>query len=317
MDDDRPGARVTLPPIDEVEVPSIILIERAYQRSLHDVICRKDMFRIWQKVGAACAATMLQGKGVRFPGIADLTFDVKGLPMYSLERDMNVLLKQFGSGHGVRWESAHKFFPCREASLLATLPLESVAKSLNARRAKKDKARRAAGVVEPPNKHKRTFDRAVVGMVVHRIFSEMIRAARMSTISLALTLDDVGEFVYYSGPSGDGLGARGYLGVRFRLDFLAALRRTRAREMIEHPRTRRAASDRDGMPYVREFLDPSVVEPKKLLAAPGMGELSPRIARALAPSRSGRRAEKPRHVRRARLTRCRTSRRRARAGACS
>ena len=84
MDDDRPGARVTLPPIDEVEVPSIILIERAYQRSLHDVICRKDMFRIWQKVGAACAATMLQGKGVRFPGIADLTFDVKGLPMYSL-----------------------------------------------------------------------------------------------------------------------------------------------------------------------------------------------------------------------------------------
>ena len=176
--------------------------------------------------------------------------------------------------YGVKWEPAHKFFPSREASLLATLPLESVAKSLNARRAKKDRARRAAGVVEPPNKHRRTFDRAVVGMVVHRIFSEMIRAARMSTISLALTLDDVGEFVYYSGPSGDGLGARGYLGVRFRLDFLAALRRTRAREMIEHPAPTRWASARaDGMPYVREFLDPSVVEPKKLLAAPGMGEL--------------------------------------------
>ncbi|KAH8086133.1 serine/threonine kinase [Aureococcus anophagefferens] len=244
MDDDRPGARVTLPPIDEVEVPSIILIERAYQRSLHDVICRKDMFRIWQKVGAACAATMLQGKGVRFPGIADLTFDVKGLPMYSLERDMNVLLKQFGSGHG------------------------SVAKSLNARRAKKDRARRAAGVVEPPNKHKRTFDRAVVGMVAPDLQRDDPRAHVDDF--LALTLDDVGEFVYYSGPSGDGLGARGYLGARFRLTFAAAAQ-TRGDD--------RAPEDALGVGAGRwhalraRVPRPSVVEPKKLLAAPGMGEL--------------------------------------------
>ena len=39
MDESR-AARAPMPAIDDIEVPSIILIERAYQRTLHDMLCR-------------------------------------------------------------------------------------------------------------------------------------------------------------------------------------------------------------------------------------------------------------------------------------
>ena len=42
---------------------------------------------------------MLQGKGVRFDGVLDLTFDIEGQPMYKLERDQNVIPKTFGRAH--------------------------------------------------------------------------------------------------------------------------------------------------------------------------------------------------------------------------
>ena len=34
------------------------------------------MFRIWNALGTSIASTMLQGKGVRFDGVLDLTFDI-------------------------------------------------------------------------------------------------------------------------------------------------------------------------------------------------------------------------------------------------
>ena len=80
-------------------VPSNRLLGRVYRRKLHEVVCRKDMFRIWNALGTSIASTMLQGKGVRFDGVLDLTFDIEGQPMYKLERDQNVIVMTFGSGH--------------------------------------------------------------------------------------------------------------------------------------------------------------------------------------------------------------------------
>ena len=54
-------------------VPSNRLLGRVYRRKLHEVVCRKDMFRIWNALGTSIASTMLQGKGVRFDGVLDLT----------------------------------------------------------------------------------------------------------------------------------------------------------------------------------------------------------------------------------------------------
>ena len=68
-------------------VPSNRLLGRCYRRKLHEVVCRKDMFRIWNALGTSIASTMLQGKGVRFDGVLDLTFDIEGQPMYKLEKD--------------------------------------------------------------------------------------------------------------------------------------------------------------------------------------------------------------------------------------
>ena len=92
-------------------VPSNRLLGRVYRRKLHEVVCRKDMFRIWNALGTSIASTMLQGKGVRFDGVLDLTFDIEGQPMYKLERDQNVILKTFGSGHHAHWRAAHDFLP--------------------------------------------------------------------------------------------------------------------------------------------------------------------------------------------------------------
>ena len=127
-------------------VPSNRLLGRVYRRKLHEVVCRKDMFRIWNALGTSIASTMLQGKGVRFDGVLDLTFDIEGQPMYKLERDQNVILKTFGSGHHALWRAAHDFLPGDGAPVLATLPLESVAQSLNRRREERRKKREQAGV---------------------------------------------------------------------------------------------------------------------------------------------------------------------------
>ena len=83
MDDRTVGLKAPLPTIEQVEIPSITLIDRAYHRStkLHTTLCRKDMFRIWNRLGAAVCGTTLEGTGVRFPGSVDLSFDVKGAPM--------------------------------------------------------------------------------------------------------------------------------------------------------------------------------------------------------------------------------------------
>ena len=102
-----------------------------------------------------------------------------------------------------------------------------------------------------------------------QVLGQLIKSARAQTRSLALTLDRVGELVYTAGASGDGIGGRGYLAVRFRLDFLAALRRTHASNMIRRPVSRWAEARRHDKTTVREFMDPTVVVPKKLLAAPG------------------------------------------------
>ena len=83
MDDLTTGLKVALPTIEDVEIPTVTIIDRAYHRSakLHATLCRKDIFRIWNRLGAAVCGTMLEGKGVRFPGFVDLSFDVKGNPM--------------------------------------------------------------------------------------------------------------------------------------------------------------------------------------------------------------------------------------------
>ena len=194
------------------------------------------MFRIWNALGTSIASTMLQGKGVRFDGVLDLTFDIEGQPMYKLERDQNVILKTFGSGHHAHWRAAHDFLPGDGAPVLATLPLESVAQSLNRRREERQKKRLAAGVttdtlqlsrhgmggfektsstwgsdtmsgtLNPPKKqfvvnardHVKELDREVVLHVVQSIMAEFILCCRGPSKAVALTLERVGEFVYTS-----------------------------------------------------------------------------------------------------------------------
>ena len=135
---------------------------------MHDTLCRKDMFRIWNSLGTAVASLMLQGKGVRFPGLLDLSFDVRGEPMYAIEKDQNCILKHFGSGYNTHWEQAHGFLTNHEAPVLATLPLEAVAQSLNKRRAKRHKkGDRLARSDE--HGHIKVFDRRVVKLVVYNV----------------------------------------------------------------------------------------------------------------------------------------------------
>lgn len=276
MDESHPGALVRLPHIDDIELPSIMLLERAYQRSMNGHMSRREMFKIWNRLGCAVASTLLQGKGVRFPGIMDLSFDQRGRPMYELERDMNVVLKQFGSGHSVKWKKGHDFIAGARlirAPVLATLPLQTVADSLNAKHSKKHAAAVAAAKRRgdpPPVDRKKPLDRNVIGLVVHRVFSELIRAARTQTRSIALTLDDVGEFIYTAAADGDGVGARGHLVVRFRLDFVHALVKTQARQAIEAPKHRRVLANMEDRITTAEFLDPTIVTGHKLLAAPGL-----------------------------------------------
>ena len=318
-------------------VPSNRLLGRVYRRKLHEVVCRKDMFRIWNALGTSIASTMLQGKGVRFDGVLDLTFDIEGQPMYKLERDQNVILKTFGSGHHALWRAAHDFLPGDGAPVLATLPLESVAQSLNRRREERRKKREQAGVttdtlqlsrhgmggfertsstfgsdtmsgtLNPPKKqfvvkardHVKDLDREVVLYVVKSIMAEFIKACRGPSKAVVLTLERVGEFVYTSPeeevPHGttlpeedsrtvvvrheggkvttavkkEGLGGRGFLAVRFRRDFIQLLRQQHAATVIRRPIQRWSEARRHDKVTVREFLDPTVIIPGKLLEAPG------------------------------------------------
>jgi hypothetical protein len=313
-------------------VPSNRLLGRVYRRKLHEVVCRKDMFRIWNALGTSIASTMLQGKGVRFDGVLDLTFDIEGQPMYKLEKDQNVILKTFGSGHHALWRAAHDFLPGDGAPVLATLPLESVAQSLNRRREERRKKRESAGVttdtlqlsrhgmggfertsstfgsdtmsgtLNPPKKqfvvktrdHVKDLDREVVLYVVKSIMAEFILCCRGPSKAVALTLERVGEFVYTSpevevqpGTTGDdvivrheggkvitaikkeGLGGRGFLAVRFRRDFIQLLQQQHAATVIRRPISRWSEARRHDKVTVREFLDPTVIIPGKLLEAPG------------------------------------------------
>ena len=228
--------------------------------------------------------------------------------------------------------------------MLATLPLESVAQSLNRRREERRKKREQAGVttdtlqlsrhgmggfertsstfgsdtmsgtLNPPKKqfvvkardHVKDLDREVVLHVVKSIMAEFILACRGPAKAVALTLERVGEFVYTSpeveAPPGttlpdedsrtvvvrheggkvitsvksEGLGARGFLAVRFRRDFIQLLREQHAATVIRRPISRWSEARRHDKVTVREFLDPTVIIPGKLLEAPGFeGEKGP------------------------------------------
>lgn len=85
---------VPLPRIDDVEVPSYRLLRQAYNRALHKVLPMVDVEVVWRSkddalktkslsslgqlpviyrlVGRAMAASLLQGKGVRLPGLGFL-----------------------------------------------------------------------------------------------------------------------------------------------------------------------------------------------------------------------------------------------------
>ena len=313
---ERPG-HCRLPKIESVHVPSNRLLGRVYRRKLHKTVCRKDMFRIWNGLGASVASTLLQGKGVRFPGVMDLTFDIKGEPMYVLERDPNVILKTFGSGFHALWAPAHDFLPGDGAPVLATLPLQSVAQSLNKRRDERRRRRRddgdlghtfattsssrhamggfettmnssrfgatsdsmlaATGLVkkapvQPKTKDQvTTMDREVVLHVVSAVLSELIHACRGAATSVALTLDRVGEIVYTAHDGEEGLGGRGFLAVRFRRDFVELLKAQHAARVIREPIQRWSEARRHDKVTVREFLDPTIVIPGRLLEAPGFG----------------------------------------------
>jgi len=159
-----------------------------------------------------------------------------------------------------------------------------------------------SGTLNPPKKqfvvkardHVKDLDREVVLYVVKSIMAEFIKACRGPSKAVALTLERVGEFVYTSpeqevqpGTTGDdvvvrheagkvitavkkeGLGGRGFLAVRFRRDFIQLLQQQHAATVIRRPISRWSEARRHDKVTVREFLDPTVIIPGKLLEAPG------------------------------------------------
>ena len=163
-----------------------------------------------------------------------------------------------------------------------------------------------AGTLNPPKNNlwsrretTQGLDREVVLHVVKSIMAEFIKACRGPSKAVVLTLERVGEFVYTSPeeevPHGttlpeedsrtvvvrheggkvttavkkEGLGGRGFLAVRFRRDFIQLLRQQHAATVIRRPIQRWSEARRHDKVTVREFLDPTVIIPGKLLEAPG------------------------------------------------
>ncbi|KAJ1456801.1 hypothetical protein M885DRAFT_154356 [Pelagophyceae sp. CCMP2097] len=210
MDDGSP--LVSLPRIDDVEVPSNLLLRRAYDRTLHETVCMADVEVLWRVFGKCVAATLLQGKGCKLPGLLELTFDVDGRLMYELETDANVANKVFGSGFSVKWQAAHRYLANRDVPILSALPLETAARIAESRATKRCKERRGPA---------QRLNRKKCELLCTHILGELIRTARGSATSAALSICDVGEIVYVAaaGAGRDGVGARGWLAVRFCTDF--------------------------------------------------------------------------------------------------
>ena len=245
-----PKTGVKVPSAGACEVTSFQILQRSYRR--HRVVPMRTLHELWRHLGHACAAILTQGKGLRLPGFLELTLDSKGKPAYLLESDPNKTLQVFGSGHSVKWKAAHRFLIDNETPIVATLPYASVTKALNA-----GKKRRVT---------RKQCEKACIA-----VFSELIRAARGPCRSLFLTLASVGEIVYTSSENGEGLGAQGFIAVRYRKDFVTGLINADAAKCIKNPVHRATVAARFEAPEIsiREYLVPSLPVQKKLLPAPG------------------------------------------------
>lgn len=173
---------------------------------------------------------------------------MQGEPMYSLENAGNAILKTFGSGHSVKWEAAHRFLTNHDAPMLAALPEASVGKAAEAIAQRRGKRLRCT--------------RTVVHSVILAVLAEFIQTARGAAASTSLSLCELGELVY----TGSGVGARGHLALRFRRDFLRAVKETRTSALVARPReSRREAT----YPTFDNAVNGDGSNKKNLFEAPG------------------------------------------------
>lgn len=221
-----------LPSIEEMELTSYQLVERAHRRCLHSKISMRGLMQLWRGVGRLICAILCQGKGVRIEGLMSLTFDVDGNPMYLVD-----------SSPQKQWRPAHTFLRDSDVPMLACLPLEAVA--------------RLAG---PFGGGRRRIRRRDVEDAVKAIVNELIRAVKGPCSSLFLSIAGVGEVVYY----GAGLGARGWLAMRYRSEFRD--KAFRAAVVVKRPAYRaEIAASGDGPPTIRDTLLVDSIPKRRLL----------------------------------------------------